>query len=54
MPRGLQLCVGMGILGDIDGTAVGEVLAEHPLGTSTKWETSSSGHKLSENEKENT
>lgn len=44
----------MGILGDVDGTTVGEVLAEHPLGTSTKWESSSFEHRLSEVEQKST
>lgn len=45
VPWGLQLillCVGMGILGDIRGTTVGEEQGAHPLGTNTQWETSSS------------
>lgn len=42
VPWGLQLCIGMGILGDTDGTTVGRELGAHPLGTNTQWETSSS------------
>lgn len=45
VPWALQLallCVGMGILGDTDGTKVGRERGEQPRGTSTQWETSSS------------
>ncbi len=50
VPWGLQLTLlyaGMGILGDIDGTTVGEELGAHPLGTNTQLETSSSEPKSS-------
>lgn len=38
----------MGILGDTDGTMVGEELEEHPLGTNTQSEASSSEHESAE------
>lgn len=50
MPWGLQLrllCVGMGILGDVNGTTEGEEQGEHPLGTNTQRETSLSEQELS-------
>lgn len=50
-PWGLQL-VGMGILGDRDGTTLDEEQGEHPLGTSTQWETSSSESSEDESEEE--
>lgn len=49
-PWGLQLmllCEGMGILGDTDGTTVGEELGAHPLETSTQGEATSSENKVS-------
>lgn len=51
VPWGLQLrllCVGMGILGDTDGIMLAGEPGEHPRGTSTQWETSSSEQKPSE------
>lgn len=44
-PWGLQLArldLGIGMLGDTDGTAAGREQGEHPLATNTQWETSSS------------
>lgn len=54
-PWGLQLrlpCVGMGILGDMDGSTVGDELEEIPLGTSTQLEISSFEQNASEGREE--
>lgn len=50
VPWGLHLrplCVGMGILGDTEGTTVGDEMVEQPLGMSTTSEKSSSEQEAS-------
>lgn len=50
VPWGLQLCAGMGTLGETHETTVGEEQGAHPLETNTQREMSRSGEESSEDE----